>query len=65
MNQKNKIQTLSVVVPVYNEGRTITRILDKLQKVQLIKGLKKEVILVNDERLFHKHLVKLEKAYIF
>ena len=48
MNQKNKIQTLSVVVPVYNEGRTITRILDKLQKVQLIKGLKKEVILVND-----------------
>ena len=40
--------TLSVIIPVYNEGKTITKILDKLQQVQLIAGLQKEIILVND-----------------
>jgi glycosyltransferase involved in cell wall biosynthesis len=60
MSQKNKIQILSVIVPVYNEGRTITRILDKLQKVQLIKGLKKEVILVNDASTDNSKEVLLE-----
>ncbi|MFT5908680.1 MAG: glycosyltransferase involved in cell wall biosynthesis [Paraglaciecola sp.] len=48
MSQKNTIQTLFIVVPVYNEGETITRILDKLQAVQLINGINKEIILVND-----------------
>jgi glycosyltransferase involved in cell wall biosynthesis len=39
---------LSVVIPAYNEGRTIHRILDKVQAVQLIAGYQKEVIIVND-----------------
>lgn len=40
--------TLSIVIPAYNEGPTIHRILDKVKEVQLIGGLQKEVIIVND-----------------
>lgn len=39
---------LSIVIPAYNEGPTIHRILDKVKAVQLIGGLMKEVIIVND-----------------
>jgi glycosyltransferase involved in cell wall biosynthesis len=39
---------LSIIVPAYNEGKTITTILDKIQDVSLVGGLKKEVIVVND-----------------
>jgi len=40
--------TLSIVVPAYNEGATIHYLLDKVRAVQLPAGLRKEVILVND-----------------
>lgn len=39
---------LSIVIPAYNEGRTIHRILDKVQAVTLIEGIEKELIIVND-----------------
>nr|AOE11782.1 glycosyl transferase family GT2 [uncultured bacterium]CCG00049.1 glycosyl transferase family 2 [uncultured Flavobacteriia bacterium] len=39
---------LSILIPAYNEERTIHLILDKVLAVELIKGLKKEIILVND-----------------
>jgi glycosyltransferase involved in cell wall biosynthesis len=39
---------LSIIIPAYNEGRTIHLILDKIKKVNLINDLKKEVIIVND-----------------
>jgi glycosyltransferase involved in cell wall biosynthesis len=39
---------LSIVIPAYNEARTIHLILDKVQSVALIGGITKEVILVND-----------------
>lgn len=39
---------LSIVIPAYNEGRTIHHILNKVKAVQLIGGLEKEVIIVND-----------------
>jgi glycosyltransferase involved in cell wall biosynthesis len=39
---------LSIVIPAYNEGPTIHRILNKVKAVQLIGGLTKEVIIVND-----------------
>jgi len=42
------IKTLSIVVPVYNEERTIHLILDKVKEVQLRDGIQKEIILVND-----------------
>ncbi|MCH2081699.1 MAG: glycosyltransferase family 2 protein [Saprospiraceae bacterium] len=40
--------TLSIVIPAYNEAATIHLILDKVKAVQLIGGLSKEVIVVND-----------------
>lgn len=40
--------TLSIVIPAYNEERTIHLILDRIQKVELPEGWDKEVILVND-----------------
>jgi len=42
------LPTLSIVIPAYNEGRTIHRILDRIQEVELIAGLTKEIIIVND-----------------
>lgn len=42
------VNTLSVVVPAYNEGKTIHLILDKVKAVQLINGMQKEIIIVND-----------------
>lgn len=39
---------LSIIIPAYNEGRTIHFILDKLQQVQLLNNIEKEIIIVND-----------------
>jgi glycosyltransferase involved in cell wall biosynthesis len=43
-----KFDTLSIVVPVYNEARTIHQILDVLRELQLVRNIGKEIILVND-----------------
>ncbi len=43
-----QINKLSVVIPAYNEEKTIYRILDKVKEVQLIQSIQKEIILVND-----------------
>jgi glycosyltransferase involved in cell wall biosynthesis len=40
--------TLSIVIPVYNEARTLSLILDALRKLELIHQMGKEIILVND-----------------
>lgn len=40
--------TLSIVIPVYNEGRTIQLILNKVKAVSLRDQIAKEVIIVND-----------------
>ncbi|HCS21087.1 MAG TPA: glycosyl transferase [Bacteroidetes bacterium] len=42
------IKKLSIVIPAYNEGRTIHFILDKVKDVVLIGDIEKEVIIVND-----------------
>lgn len=39
---------LSIVIPAYNEARTIHFILDKILDVKLIGGFSKEIIIVND-----------------
>jgi glycosyltransferase involved in cell wall biosynthesis len=39
---------LSIVIPAYNEGRTIHLILDKIKAVLLPGGIEKEIIIVND-----------------
>ncbi len=42
------IQTLSIIIPAYNEERTIHLILNKVREVQLINNIAKEVVIVND-----------------
>jgi len=39
---------LSILIPAYNEARTIHLILDKVKAVELINDIKKEIIIVND-----------------
>ena len=41
-------QKLSIIIPAYNEAKTIHLILDKVKAVELIGGIEKEVIIVND-----------------
>lgn len=43
-----KFDKLSIVIPVYNEARTIHQILDLLRELKLVNGIEKEIILVND-----------------
>lgn len=47
MNKK-AIKKLSVIVPVYNESRTIRQILNRIAEVELTDGIEKEIIVVND-----------------
>lgn len=42
------IQTLSIIIPAYNEAKTIHLILEKVCSVSLLNGLKKEIVIVND-----------------
>src|ERR1700712_4728875 len=42
------IQKLSIIIPAYNEARTIHLILDKVKVVQLLNDITKELIIVND-----------------
>lgn len=42
----NKI--LSVIIPAFNEEKTIKTILNKIKEVELIENLKKEIIVVDD-----------------
>lgn len=39
---------LSILIPAYNEAQTIHLILNKVKNVNLINGIEKEVIIVND-----------------
>jgi glycosyltransferase involved in cell wall biosynthesis len=41
-------QKLSIVIPAYNEARTIHLILDKIEAAQLVQNIEKELIIVND-----------------
>lgn len=43
-----QINTLSIIVPAYNEEKTIHLILNKIKEVTLINNIKKEVVIVND-----------------
>lgn len=42
------MKKLSIIIPAYNEGKTIHLILDKIKAVRLIQEIQKEVIIVND-----------------
>ena len=42
------LKKLSIIIPAYNEGRTIHLILNKVKAVSLLNDIDKEVIIVND-----------------
>lgn len=42
------INKLSIIMPAYNEARTIHLILDKVKDVRLLGDIEKEVVIVND-----------------
>lgn len=43
-----KINKLSIVIPAFNEAKTIHLILNKIKTVNLVNSIEKEVIIVND-----------------
>jgi glycosyltransferase involved in cell wall biosynthesis len=42
------MKKLSIIIPAYNEGKTIHLILDKIKNVNLLNNIEKEIIIVND-----------------
>jgi glycosyltransferase involved in cell wall biosynthesis len=46
--QQIAITRLSIIIPAYNEEKTIATILDKINEVKLISNIEKEVIIVDD-----------------
>jgi glycosyltransferase involved in cell wall biosynthesis len=42
------METLSIIIPAYNEEETIHFILDKIEEVKLVNDINKEAIIVND-----------------
>lgn len=42
------VSKLSIIIPAYNEGKTIHLILEKIKEAELINNIKKEIIIVND-----------------
>jgi len=42
------MKKLSIIIPAYNEAKTIQLVLDKIKSVVLIDDIKKEMIIVND-----------------
>ncbi|NNF34561.1 MAG: glycosyltransferase, partial [Saprospiraceae bacterium] len=43
-----EIRKLTIVIPFYNEAKYLEEIVDRVIKTDLVNGIKKEIILVND-----------------
>lgn len=43
-----KLEKLTILIPTYNEAKTLPQILDKIRLVQLYDDIKKEVIVIDD-----------------
>jgi len=48
INSKLTANKLSIIVPAYNESKTIHLILDKIKNVTLLNEIQKQIIVVND-----------------
>jgi glycosyltransferase involved in cell wall biosynthesis len=42
------LNKLSVIIPAYNEAKTIQSVLERVAKVKLLGGIEKEIIVIND-----------------
>jgi glycosyltransferase involved in cell wall biosynthesis len=43
-----QFKKLSILIPAYNEGRTIHLILDRIGEVKLVNDIEMEIVIVND-----------------
>lgn len=41
-------ESLSIIIPAYNEEHTIYQLLDKIKAISLLENIQKEVIIIND-----------------
>jgi glycosyltransferase involved in cell wall biosynthesis len=48
MPSNTSVKTLSVLIPVYNEEKTIAAALDAVRQVELSGGIRKQLIVIND-----------------
>jgi glycosyltransferase involved in cell wall biosynthesis len=46
--QQQLMKKLSIIIPVYNEQDTIFEVLEKVNAVQLLDGIEKEIVVVDD-----------------
>ncbi len=46
--EEKMINKLSIIIPAYNEEKTIHCILDKIKSAELLSNIQKEIIIVND-----------------
>ena len=42
------IQKLSIIIPAFNEEKTITQVLDIVSKLKLVQNIEKEILVIND-----------------
>lgn len=42
------LQKLSIIIPAFNEERTIKEVLDQLCKLNLVRGIEKEILVIDD-----------------
>jgi glycosyltransferase involved in cell wall biosynthesis len=48
LNDISSIKRLTIIIPAYNEEKTIATVLDRINEVKLVSNIEKEVIVVND-----------------
>lgn len=46
--RNEKLGKISIIIPVYNEEKTVSQIIKKVKKLKFPKKIKKEIIIVND-----------------
>lgn len=56
------IQKLSILIPAYNEEKTIQVILERVKEVELPNGIQKEIVIVND--CSKDHTIQKVEEYI-
>jgi glycosyltransferase involved in cell wall biosynthesis len=65
------IETLSIIIPVYNEASTIRLVLDRVCSIQLIDNIEKEIIVINDgstddsEEIINKYMAGSQTSIKF
>jgi glycosyltransferase involved in cell wall biosynthesis len=59
--RNEKLEKISIIIPVYNEERTVSQIIGKVKRLKFPKKIKKEIIIVNDAST-DKSMIFINKA---